>query len=65
VEVSGHFTAGTSPQFMVFGITVDASAATLRGAGGATLTLADFFTPGGRKKCRGERSAVGHDRVRE
>ncbi len=44
VEVSGTFTAGTSPQFMVFGITVDASAATLRGAGGATLTLADFFT---------------------
>src|SRR5882762_266216 len=44
VEVSGPFTAGTSPQFMVFGITVDASSATLRGAGGATLTLADFLT---------------------
>jgi hypothetical protein len=44
VEVSGPFTAGTSPQFMVFGITVDASSATLRDAGGATLTLADFFT---------------------
>jgi len=49
VEVSGTFTAGTSPQFMVFGITVDASAATLRDAGGATLTLADFLT-----------QAVGH-----
>jgi len=44
VEVSGTFTAGTSPQFIVFGITVDASAATLRDAGGATLTLADFLT---------------------
>ena len=44
VEVSGPFTAGTSPQFIVFGITVDASSATLRDAGGATLTLADFFT---------------------
>jgi len=49
VEVSGTFTAGTSPQFIVFGITVDASAATLRDAGGATLTLADFLT-----------QAVGH-----
>ena len=44
VEVSGPFTAGTSPQFIVFGITVDASSATLRDAGGATLTLADFLT---------------------
>jgi hypothetical protein len=44
VEVSGPFTAGTSPQFMAFGITVDASSATLRDAGGATLTLADFLT---------------------
>jgi hypothetical protein len=44
VEVSGPFAAGTSPQFMVFGITVDASSATLRDAGGATLTLADFLT---------------------
>jgi hypothetical protein len=44
VEVSGPFAAGTSPQFSVFGITVDASSATLRGAGGATLTLADFLT---------------------
>jgi hypothetical protein len=44
VEVSGLFTAGTSPQFMVFGITVDASSATLRDAGGMTLTLADFLT---------------------
>lgn len=44
VEVSGPFTAGTSPQFSVFGITVDASSATLRDASGATLTLADFLT---------------------
>jgi hypothetical protein len=44
VEVSGLFTAGTSPHFIVFGITVDASSATLRDAGGATLTLADFLT---------------------
>ena len=49
VEVSGPFTAGTSPQFMVFGITVDASSATLRDAGGATIALADFLT-----------QAVGH-----
>jgi len=49
VEVSGPFTAGTSPQFIVFGITVDASSATLRDAGGATITLADFLT-----------QAVGH-----
>jgi hypothetical protein len=49
VEVSGPFAAGTSPQFIVFGITVDASSATLRDAGGATLTLADFLT-----------QAVGH-----
>jgi hypothetical protein len=44
VEVSGPFAAGTSPQFMVFGITVDGSSATFRDAGGATLTLADFLT---------------------
>ena len=49
VEVSGPFTAGTSPQFSTFGITVDASSATLRDAGGATITLADFLT-----------QAVGH-----
>jgi Domain of unknown function (DUF5666) len=49
VEVDGSFAAGTSPQFTVFGITVNASSATLRGAGGATLTLADFLT-----------QAVGH-----
>jgi len=47
--VDGSFAAGTSPQFTVFGITVNASSATLRGAGGATLTLADFLT-----------QAVGH-----
>jgi hypothetical protein len=44
VEVSGPFAAGTSPQFSVFGITVDGSSATFRDAGGATLTLADFLT---------------------
>ena len=44
VEVSGLFTAGTSPHFIVFGITVDASSATLRGADGATLTLDVFLT---------------------
>src|ERR1700730_8306293 len=44
VEVSGPFTAGTSRPVMAFGITVDASSATLRDAGGATLTLADFLT---------------------
>jgi len=44
VEVNGPFAAGVSPQFTVFGITVDASSATLRDAGGATLTLADFLT---------------------
>jgi len=49
VEVSGPFAAGTSPQFGVFGITVDGSSATLRDTGGATLTLADFLT-----------QAVGH-----
>jgi len=49
VEVSGAFTAGMSPQFSVFGITVDASSATLRDAGGATVALADFLT-----------QAVGH-----
>lgn len=49
VEVSGPFAAATSPQFSVFGITVDAASATLRGADGATLTLADFLT-----------QAVGH-----
>jgi len=44
VEVSAPFAAGTSPQFSVFGITVDGSSATLRDASGATLTLADFLT---------------------
>jgi uncharacterized protein DUF5666 len=46
VEVDGPFpagTSGTSLQFTVFGITVDASSATLRGADGATLMLADFL----------------------
>ena len=49
VQLSGPFAAGTSPKFTVFGVTVDASTATLRGADGATLMLADFLT-----------QAVGH-----
>ena len=49
VSVHGPFTAGTSPDFTVIGITIDASSATLKGDGGATLTLADFLT-----------QAVGH-----
>ena len=44
VDVSGPFSAATSPQFTVFGITVDASSAALEGADGATLMLADFLT---------------------
>jgi len=44
VEVRGPFTAGTSPQFTVLGITVDASTATLRGNGAGNLALADFLT---------------------
>jgi hypothetical protein len=44
VEVDGPFAAGTSPQFSVFGITVDGSTATLRDSGGATITLTDFLT---------------------
>jgi hypothetical protein len=43
VEVSGPFAAGTTPKFTVFGITVDGSPATLQGADGASLTLADFL----------------------
>jgi len=49
VAVSGPFTAGTSPDFTVLGITIDASAAAIKGPGDMTLTLADFFT-----------QAVGH-----
>ena len=49
VIVNGPFTAGTSPDFTVLGITIDASSATIKGPGDATLTLADFFT-----------QAVGH-----
>ncbi len=37
VSVQGSFTAGTSPDFTVLGITIDASSATLKGADGATL----------------------------
>jgi len=44
VEVSGPFAAGTSPQFKVFGITVEASTTTtLQDAAGATLTLDAFL----------------------
>jgi len=49
VIVHGLFTAGTSPDFTVFGITIDASSVTIKGPGGATLTLADFLA-----------QAVGH-----
>jgi hypothetical protein len=44
VQIRGPFKAGTSPQFTIFGITIDASTATIQGAGGTTLTLADFLT---------------------
>jgi hypothetical protein len=44
VMVHGPFTAGTSPDFMVMGITIDASAATFEGMNNGTLTLADFLT---------------------
>ena len=49
VTVNGPFTAGTSPDFTVLGITIDASSATIKGLGDMTLSLADFFT-----------QAVGH-----
>ena len=49
VSVQGSFTAGTSPDFTVLGITIDASSATLKGADGATLALANFLS-----------QAVGH-----
>ncbi|TLY59220.1 MAG: hypothetical protein E6K52_11900 [Gammaproteobacteria bacterium] len=49
VTVNGPFTAGTSPDFTVLGITIDASSATIKGLGDMTLTLADFLT-----------QAVGH-----
>ena len=49
VTVNGPFTAGTSPDFTVLGITIDASSATVKGLGNMTLTLADFLT-----------QAVGH-----
>jgi hypothetical protein len=51
VLVQGPFTAGTSPDFTVLGITIDASAATISSGGesGTTLTLATFLT-----------QAVGH-----
>jgi hypothetical protein len=43
VKVGGPFKAGTSPQFTIVGITVDASSARLRGAFGGALSLADFL----------------------
>lgn len=49
VTVQGPFTAGTSPDFMVLGITIDASGATIMASDEQTLTLADFLT-----------QAVGH-----
>ena len=44
VIVKGPFTAGTSPDFTVLGITIDASAATIHDGRGGTLTLAAFLT---------------------
>ncbi|HYL01119.1 MAG TPA: DUF5666 domain-containing protein, partial [Steroidobacteraceae bacterium] len=49
VIVQGPFTAGTSPDFMVLGITIDGSSATIMAGDEQTLTLADFLT-----------QAVGH-----
>lgn len=43
VEVVGPFVAGTSPDFTVLGITIDASSATIS-AGDTSLTLAQFLT---------------------
>ena len=44
VIVQGPFTAGTSPDFMVLGITIDGSSATIMAGDEQTLTLADFLT---------------------
>jgi hypothetical protein len=49
VMVKGPFTAGTSPDFTVLGITIDASSATIFNGEEGTLTLAAFLT-----------QAVGH-----
>ncbi len=43
VIVAGPFTAGTSPDFTVLGITIDASSATISDGHGGTLTLAAFL----------------------
>lgn len=50
VEEKGPFTAGTSPDFTILGITIDASTATISDGHGGTLTLAAFLT-----------QAVGHE----
>lgn len=50
VIVKGPFMAGTSPDFTVLGITIDASTATISDGRGGTLTLSAFFT-----------QAVGHE----
>ena len=45
VEVRGPFTATTPPQFMILGITIDATNAVFGDVeGGHTMTSADFFT---------------------
>ncbi len=49
VIVQGPFTAATSPDFMVLGITIDGSSATISNGQEVTLTLAAFLT-----------QAVGH-----
>lgn len=43
VGVSGPFSAATAPQFLVFGLNVDASGATFYGGDHQTLTSAEFF----------------------
>lgn len=50
VEEKGPFTAGTSPDFTILGITIDASTATISDGHGGTLTLSAFLT-----------QAVGHE----
>jgi Domain of unknown function (DUF5666) len=44
VIVKGPFMAGTSPDFTVLGITIDASKATISDGHGGTLTLATFLS---------------------
>jgi hypothetical protein len=61
VEVGGAFAADMSPQFKVFGITINASSATLRDAAGMTLTLDAFLMQavGQNVEVSGQLSAMG------